>query len=341
MSEQSLPNPIPTAWQMMQIIWGLMPSRVVSVAAQFGIADLLALGPKTVEELATATGTHAASFGRLLRALASLQILVEDEAGHYRNTPLGETLRSDHPQSVRALARLWGRPMFLTPWQHLDNAITTGATAFDSLYGESFFHYLEQHAEDASIFNAAMSGTTAADASTVLAAYDFSRFNRIVDIGGGRGAFLQAILSATPQLKGILYDLPSVVANVQDDWDAEVAKRCEVRSGSFFEIVPEGADAYLLKRVIHDWDDQACLKILRNCRRAIFSHGTLLLVERVLTTPNEPDFGKLLDLHMLVLLGGRERSEAEFADLLREAGFALTRVTSTAGPHSIIESRPI
>jgi L-alanine-DL-glutamate epimerase-like enolase superfamily enzyme len=340
MNEQPSPsNVTPPAWQMMQIIWGLMPSRVVSVAAQFGIADLLAGGPKTVEELATEAGVYAGSLQRLLSALASLQILVEDEAGKYRSTPLGETLRTDHPQSVRALAMLWGRSMFLTPWQHLDRAITTGTPTFDSLYGHSFFHYLEQHPEDASIFNAAMSGTTAADASAVLAAYDFSRFKQVMDVGGGRGAF--AILSATPHLKGFLYDLESVVTGVQEEWDAEVAKRCEVRSGSFFETAPEGADAYLLKRIIHDWDDEAALKILRNCRRAIPSDGTLLLVERVLKPRDELDFGKFLDLHMFVVLGGRERSEAEFTRLLRESSFRVTRVISTTGPHSIVESTPL
>jgi hypothetical protein len=341
MNERLRSDSASSTLQMMQIIWGLMPSRVVSVAAQFGIADLLAGGPKTADELAIATSTHAGSLRRLLRALTSLQILVEDEAGKYRNTTLGETLRSDHPQSVRALALLWDRSIFLTSWQHLDNATRTGAPAFDSLYGQSFFQYLEQHPEDASIFNAAMSGTTAADASAVLAAYDFSRFKRIVDVGGGRGAFLQAILSATPHLQGILYDLPSVVAGVRDEWDPEIAERCEVRSGSFFEAVPEGADGYLLKRIIHDWDDEASLKILRSCRSAISSDGTLLLIERVLKQPNEPDFGKFLDLHMFVLLGGRERSEPEFKALLAKADFDLTRVISTSGPHSILESAPV
>jgi hypothetical protein len=184
-----------------------------------------------------------------------------------------------------------------------------------------------------------MSRSTAADVSAVLQSYDFSRFQQIVDVGGGHGGFLRAILSATPHLLGVLYDLPSVVATVEATV-GDIAGRCEVRSGNFFEAVPEGADGYLLRRIIHDWDDEASLKILRNCRRAISTGGTLLLVERVLKAPNESDWGKFMDLHMFVILGGRERSEPDFRALLRKAGFALTRVLSTAGPHSIIESRP-
>lgn len=323
----------------MHLLWGLIPSRAVSVAAKLGIADLLATGPSTADELAKATGTHAGSLRRLLSALTSLQIFGEDASGVYRNTTLSETLRSDHPYSMRALAMLWGRPLFLQSWQNLDAAIASGVPAFDSLYGQSFFEYLEQHPEDASIFNAAMSRSTAADVSAVLQSYDFSRFQQIVDVGGGHGGFLRAILSATPHLLGVLYDLPSVVATVEATV-GDIAGRCEVRSGNFFEAVPEGADGYLLRRIIHDWDDEASLKILRNCRRAISTGGTLLLVERVLKAPNESDWGKFMDLHMFVILGGRERSEPDFRALLRKAGFALTRVLSTAGPHSIIESRP-
>jgi hypothetical protein len=323
----------------MHLLWGLIPSRAVSVAAKLGIADLLATGPSTADELAKATGTHAGSLRRLLSALTSLQIFGEDASGVYRNTSLSETLRSDHPYSMRALAMLWGRPLFLQSWQNLDAAIASGVPAFDSLYGQSFFEYLEQHPEDASIFNAAMSRSTAADVSAVLQSYDFSRFQQIVDVGGGHGGFLRAILSATPHLLGVLYDLPSVVATVEATV-GDIAGRCEVRSGNFFEAVPEGADGYLLRRIIHDWNDEASLKILRNCRRAISTGGTLLLVERVLKAPNESDWGKFMDLHMFVILGGRERSEPDFRALLRKAGFALTRVLPTAGPHSIIESRP-
>jgi O-methyltransferase domain/Dimerisation domain len=341
MSEQDFSSDVMSpAWHMMHLLWGLMPSRAVSVAAKLGIADLLANGPSTADELAQATGTHAGSLRRLLSALTSLQIFGEDASGVYRNTSLSETLRSDHPYSMRALAMLWGRPLFLQSWQNLETAIASGVPAFDSLYGQSFFEYLEQHPEDASIFNAAMSGSTAADVSAVLQSYDFSRFQQIVDVGGGHGGFLRAILSATPHLRGVLYDLPSVVAGVEA-WGGAVAGRCEVRPGNFFEAVPEGADGYLLRRIIHDWDDEASLKILKNCRRAIASGGTLLIVERVLKPPNESDFGKFLDLHMFVVLGGRERSELDFRALLQQAGFSLTRIIPTAGPHAIIESGPL
>ena len=342
MSErEDSPNKMSPAWQMTHMIWGVMPSQAICVAAKLGIADLLANGRKTANELAESTKTHVGALRRLLRALTSLKIFGEDANGGYSNTTLSETLRSDHPHSVRALAMIWGRSVFLQPWENLDTAVATGLPAFDHLFREPFFEYLLRHSEDASIFNAAMSASTAVDLSAVLVAYDFSRFQRIVDVGGGRGAFLRGILSATPNLRGVLYDLPSVVAGADTLRASDMAERCEVQSGSFFEAVPQGADGYLLKRIIHDWDDEASLKILRNCRRAIHPEGTLLIVERVLKPPNEPDFGKFMDLHMLLLLGGRERSEPEFSALLREARFSLTRVIPTPGPHSIVESKPL
>jgi SAM-dependent methyltransferase len=324
---------------MSQLIWGGMPVQAISVAARLGIADLVAASPRTIQDLAEATSTHPGTLLRVLRALGGMGIFSEDGAGKVGNTPLSETLRSDYPGSVRALAVLWGTPLFLRPWQELGKVVATGQPAFDQVYREPFFEYLQHQAADAAVFNAAMAGASEADLACVLNAYDFSRFERIADVGGGSGALLHGILSANPNVRGLLYDLPGVVADAAALRTGPIAERCEVIGGSFFKAVP-GADAYVLKRIVHDWPDEAALQILTNCRRAIHPGGTLLLVEWVLKPPNAPDFGRFMDLHMLVLLGGRERTESEFRGLLGRAGFDLLRVIPTAGPHSILESKP-
>lgn len=325
---------------MTRFIWGAIPVQAISVAAKLGIADLVAEKPKTAEDLAQATKTNLAALRRLLRTLASLRIFAEDDASRFLNTPLSETLRSDHPDSVRALAILWGAPFFWRPWGNLEEAVTTGRPAFERVYQESFFDYLIHHPADASVFDAAMTAVSSVDVSAVLGAYDFSRFRRVVDVGGGHGALLHGILLANPHLQGVLYDLSVVITGAERLRSGEVAARCEILAGNFFEAIPAGADLYVLKRIIHDWNDDSALKILTNCRRAISADGKLLLVDWVLKPPNESDLGKFTDLNMLVLLGGRERTESDFRELLGEAGFSLTRVIPTAGPHSIVESKP-
>ncbi len=339
--QASRPAHVSPSWRMTQFIWGAMPVQAISIAAKLGISDLVAQGPRSVDDLAKTTKTHTAALQRLLRALASLGIFAEDADGRFLNTPLSETLRSDHAESVRALGIMWGTPFFWRPWGDLCGAVTTGQPSFDSVFQESFFDYLAHHAGDASIFNAAMTAVSSMELSAVLAAYDFSRFGRIADIGGGHGALLHGILVANPGVRGILYDHPAVVAGATALRTGAMAARCEVLDGDFFEAVPAGADAYILKRIIHDWNDEDALKILKHCRRAIGRDGTLLLIECVLKPPNEPDLGKFLDLHMLVLLGGRERTESDFKSLLRKAGFSLTRVIPTGVLHSIIEGTPL
>lgn len=330
-----------SSWQMTRFIWGVIPTQAIAVAAKLGIADLAADEPRSADELARMTNADVSALRRLLRTLTSLAIFAEDSAGRFVNTPLSETLRTDHPESVRALAILWGSPFFWKPWGDLGAAVATGNPAFHRAYQESFFDYLARHVEDASTFNAAMTAVSRVDVSAVLGSYDFSRFKRMVDVGGGHGALLQGILSANPHLQGVLYDLPGVIAGATELGTGEVAARCEVVPGNFFEAIPSGADLHILKRIVHDWNDETALKILSNCRRAIRPKGTLLLVEWVLKPPNEPDLGKFTDLNMLVMLGGRERTESEFRNLLQRAGFALMRVIPTTGPHSIVESKPL
>jgi SAM-dependent methyltransferase len=318
---------------------GFVASRAISVAAKLGIADLVAKAPSTVEELARATKAHAPSLRRLLLMLASIGIFTEDVSGRFLHTPLSETLRTDHPQSIRNWAVYWGEPWIWRPWGDLYHTVLTGSPGFDHMYGTSFFDYLASHPDDAAIFDATMSSGPLTE---VLAAYDFSRFERVVDVGGGEGALLHAILLANPNFSGVLADLPTVVAGATALRTGAIAERCEIVGIDFFKAVPEGADAYVMKAIIHDWNDETAVKILKNCRRAIREGGKLLLMEHVLTPSNEPDpnLGRFMDLAMLVFLTGLERTEVEFAALLRGGGFSLIRVIPTAGYFSIIESQP-
>ena len=317
-------------------------SQAIHVAATLGIADLLEDAPRSAEELAEATGTHAPALYRILRALASVGVFVEEPDGRFGLTPPAEYLRSDVPGSVRAWAMLIGRPSFWTSWGHLLAVARNGEPAFPELYGTSVWEYLAAHPEEGAIFGAAMTGLSAGVVEAVAQSYDFSGAGVLVDVGGGEGALLAAILAANPSMRGVLFDLPHVVAGAKDRLDrAGVADRCEVVGGSFFEAVPEGADAYLLKSVIHDWDDASAIEILSKCRAAMADTGRLLVVERVIRPGNEPDRAKFADLYMLVALGGRERTAEEYERLFAEAGFRLTDVIDTGSSFYVVEGVPI
>jgi SAM-dependent methyltransferase len=340
MTDQISQPPELTSWlRMNQLVLGFMASQAIFVAAKLGIADLISEAPRTVDELAHTTKAHAPSLRRLLLMLASIGIFAEDSSGRFRHTPLSETLRTEDRQSIRNWAVLWGESWLWRPWGDLYHTVLTGEPAFHRIYGSSFFDYLAGHPDDAEIFDAGMSSGALTE---ILAAYDFSRFERMVDVGGGQGALLHKILHLNPKLRGVLADLPAVVAGATAALTGAVAERCEIAGIDFFKSVPEGADAYVMKAIVHDWDDVAAIKILKNCRRAIRNDGKLLLMEHILKPPNEPDpgLGRFIDLDMLVLLTGRERTEAEFETLLRAAGFSSTRVIPTTGYFSIIESEP-
>jgi SAM-dependent methyltransferase len=326
------------AAQMWRLIWpGAMASQAIHVAARLGVVDCLVDGPKTAEELGLATKAHAPSLKRLLRALVNLDVFTEDSLGRFQVTKLGETLRRNHPSFIRPWVIFLGSSFMWKPWGALYETVLTGKTAFAEIYQISFFKYLADHPEDAAVFNEAMSAGSSASVSSFLAAYDFSRFERIVDIGGGQGELLRGILVANPKAHGVLFDYPSVVAGANGLRTGEVANRCEVVGGDFFTSVPEGGDAYLLKTVIHDWDDDEAVKILRNCRRAIKPEGRLLLFETVVSASNRPESG-LMDA-MALVLGGRERTESEFSAILREAGFSIKQVIPGRSG-SIIECQP-
>lgn len=334
-------QPPPSA-QMFQSIFSLMIPQAIHVAAKLGIADLVAKAPATADELARTTRSNASALSRLLKFLTSVGIFSEDSSGRFLQTPLSDVLRSDHPQSVRGTALLFGSGLLWKAFGELSTTIATGEPAFHRVFGTSVFEYLGTHPEEAAIFNAGMTSVSSIELPSVVAAYDFSGFTRIMDVGGGEGALLHGILSANPKLRGILFDQPSVVAGAVSLRKGPIADRCEIVGGDFFQTVPSGADAYLMRVVIHDWNDDDALKILKNCRRAIPAHGKLLLVESVLKTRNQPDPGRFNDIAMLAMApGGRERTEAEFTKLLGDAGFVLTRVLPATALTSIVEARPI
>src|SRR6516162_6212527 len=325
--------------QLDQMITGYWTSQAIYVAAKFGIADHLKHGPKTVGELAGATSTNPDALYRLLRALASVGIFTEGEARRFSLTPLAEPLRSDVAGSKRALALMSGDEPFRA-WAEIDYSIRTGKVAFDKVFGKPIFDYLGDHPDKARNFDAAMVGVHGRESDAVLDAYDFSVFGVVADVGGGNGSQMTEILKKHNGVKGILFDLPHVIERAKERVRAAgLLDRCQLVSGSFFEAVPEGADAYVMRHIIHDWDEEKCLTILRNCHRAMSSASKLLVIESVIPPGNEPFFGKFVDLQMLLIPGGKERTENEYRALLARAGFELTRIVPTATEVSIVEGR--
>lgn len=325
---QSSTNPIEYIWP------GILAAQAIHVASKLRIPDLLASGPKTIAELASKCGAHPPTLERLLRALASLEMFAPTPDGRFRNTPLTEVLRTDHPQSRRDGALFLPAPFLWRPLGELYESVRTGEPTFPVIFGQRFFEYLADHPEDASLFNSVMTQGIAAHA--VLAAYDFSRFERLVDVGGGQGALLRDILTATPSLQGVLFDLPQVVAGASEVLKGDLGARSQIVGGNFFDSVPGGADAYLLKGVLHDWPDDDAVSILRNTRAAIRPDGTLLLIENILDSAARP--AGLIDLLMLVI-GGRERTEADFRSLLDSTRFSLIRIIPTEASW-LIECHP-
>jgi hypothetical protein len=334
-SDEAKPD-APQAAEMIQIIWGFMATQSLHVAAKLRIADILSSGPKTAHEVAEACSAQEYPLRRLMRYLTAIGTLTEDERGRFSCTTLGDLLRSDHPQSVRDLAVMYGERFWWRSWGDLYETVKTGQPAFDRVHGEPFFAYLAHTPVDAAFFNAGMTSGTNVDVENIVAAYDFSGMRRIVDVAGGHGALLRGILERCPDCTGVLCDLPSVIAGAGDLRQSAVAVRCELIPADIFQSVPPGGDAYILKRILHDWNDDEAVRILNSCRRAVVRGGRVLVMELVVKASNQPDAAKWMDLNMLVMLTGRERTEAEYGDLYARAGFQLTRVIP-AGRLSIVE----
>jgi hypothetical protein len=331
-----LPPPV----ALLQMMTGYWLSQALYVVAKLGIADLLATGAMSVEALAKQTKTDASSLRRVLRALASSGVFTQSSPGSYALTPLATLLRSGTPDSMRALAIMYNEEQYRS-WSGLLYSVQTGKPAFDDQFGMPIFEYLAKNPDADRIFNEAMTGWTNRLVEAVLDTYDFRPFHTVVDVGGSYGTLLTGILHTNPTLTGILFDQPHVVAAAADSLAAAgVADRCQSVGGDFFVDIPTGGDAYVLASILHDWDDEQCLSILAQCRRALPEHGKLLVIELVLPPGEEADLGKWLDLHMLVLAGGAERTAAAYEDLLRQAGFAVTRLLPTKAGPSIIEALP-
>jgi ubiquinone/menaquinone biosynthesis C-methylase UbiE len=333
-------DPGPSA-NLNQLICGYWNSQCVYVAAKLGVADLLANGPLPIKELAEKTGTHQQSLFRLLRALASLGVFAEEPGQRFKLTPAAELLRSDVPGSQRPMAIMMGEDHYQA-WGELLYSVRTGKIAFEKIFGLPVFDHLSEHPEQAAIFDKAMVGVHGRETAAMVDAYDFSEFATVADIGGGNGSTLCGILGRHPSIRGTLFDLPGVIERATKSIQAAgFSNRVELVAGSFFEAVPKGVDAYVLRHIIHDWEEDKAIKILQNVRRAITPQGRLLIVESVIPPGNEPFFGKLLDLTMLVIPGGQERTADEYRDLLGKAGFRLARIVPTSTEVSLIEGIPV
>lgn len=332
---------LPPAAQLIQMGAGAWIAPILYAAAKLGLADRLADGARSAAELAGPTKTHAPTLHRLLRALASLGILTEHAERRFALTPLGEALRSGAPGSARSTLLAFHSPALWRSWEEIIYSLETGKTGFEKVHGMPMFDYLAEHPEEASAFSEAMVGFHGAEPPAIAKAYDFSQLATVVDVGGATGNMLAAILAQHPGPRGVLYDRPHVVRDAPALLATRgVAERVRIEPGNFFDGVPAGGDVYLLSHIIHDWNEEQCLTILGHCRRAMKPEARLLIIETVLPPGDMPHPGKMLDMVMLVLPGGQERTAAEYDELLGKAGFRMTRVVPTDSMVSIVEALP-
>lgn len=337
--QQLVPAPV----AMTELLMGHMVSQSIAVAAELRVADALANGPLRCDELAHRVGANPVALARLLRALISRGVFRELRDGRYALTPLADTLRSDAALSVAGWARYYGSRQYREFWSSMADAVRTGQSVVPAMTGTDAFTYLAENPDLAALFNDGMTAVSEVTAASVVAAYDFGRFPVIVDVGGGHGRLLAAILAANPSSRGVLYDLPNVVTGAPQVLDrAGVSSRVRVEGGSFFDSVPVGGDAYILQLVIHDWGDEAAQTILRNvATAAAHSRATLLLAEMIIPHHHREFTGNWADLDMLLLSEGHERTAAQHRELLWRSGFHLTRIVQTVSPICVIEASPI
>lgn len=325
---------------LLGLVSGYQLSQALHVAARLDIGDRLADGPRSSDELAAETDTNPDALYRLLRALAASGVLHQLDGRRFELTDLGEGLRSDVPGSVHGWALMIGRPMHWNTWSSLVESICTGENTFRLVHDTDVWSYRSQRPEERAIYDGAMTSMSGIVNAAVIDAYDFGRFREIVDVAGGRGGLLAGILARHESVRGVLFDQPDVIADAGALLD-RFGGRCRAVGGSFFDRVPDGADAYLLKAILHDWEDEACGAILRVIREAMPEHGVLLVLERDLGAPNANASAKLSDLNMLVNPGGRERSEQEYAALFRAAGLRYLGATPSAAGRSIFEAAAV
>ena len=332
-------QPRPPEAFIIELAFGALMSQALHVAAKLGVADLLAAGPRPVSELAAAAGADERALYRVLRSLASVGVFRESDPRVFELTARADVLRADAPNSMRNGIIFMGEEWHWRVWGEMLHSARTGRPAWGHVHGAEVFDYFGANAEQAEIFNRAMTDMSVATAPAVVEAYDFSGVRRAADIAGGHGYLLAQVLKANPGARGILFDVPPVIAGAGALLEREgVAGRVETVAGDFFAGVPAGADCYLLKHIIHDWDDESCVRILRNIGAAMAEGGRVLIVETVVPEGNDPHYSKLLDLEMLTSPGGAERTAAEYGELLEASGLRLTRVVPTRSPFSIVEA---
>jgi hypothetical protein len=328
--------------QLFQICLGFIPAICLNVVAKLAVADFLANGPQSVADLARATNCNEDALGRIMRAVSAFGVFKELDAKRFEQTPASDLLRSDHPKSLRPFVSFFPDPLHFRFYSNLMHSARTGETTGNITVGMELFDYLKGHPEDSEIFNAAMVNMTQMFVPAVIDAYDFSETQTLVDVGGGHGSVLASVLQKFPKMQGILFDIDHVVAGAHSYLKSTgVADRCRTIAGDMFLSVPEGGDTYIMKNIIHDWDDERSITILRNVRAALGKRdrGKVLLLE-MLIGPGCNPLGYLADIEMMVLPGGRERSEQEYRELFAQAGFRLTRVVPTQSLQSVIEAVP-
>jgi len=341
MIQSSTSQPQSQKPSLMSLLSGSWTTQAVYVAAKLGLSDLLHNKPQTAAELAAATGTQAEPLYRLLRGLASLGVYEEQADGKFTLTPSADGLRRDVPNSQWAMAVMIGEEHYAA-WGELLHCVQTGGSGFEKVYGEPIFDWLGKHPEQAAVFDQAMVSVHGRETAGMIDAYDFSSIGTLADIGGGNGSLLCEVLARHKNLKGMLCDLPGVLERAKPRiLSLGMTDRIQPIPTNFFESVPSGGDAYLMRHIIHDWTDEQSLTILRNVRKAIGPKGRLLLVESVILPGNDPSFAKFLDLNMMVVPGGKERTEQQYRALYEAAGFRLERIVPTKTDVSVIEGVPV
>jgi hypothetical protein len=332
---------VPPHARLVELSMSVLLAKALYAVTEREIPDRLAAGPRSSAELAEAAGVQPGALHQVLRALSGIGVFTEDADGRFALTPVGATLQEGHPSAAREFVLMFGGPAV---WQALgvfSEVLATGHTGMELAHGMPFFDYLQKHPDEGAAFNRMMLAVHGTEPAAVAEAYDFSGVRRLVDVGGGIGTMLVNVLGRHRHLAGVLFDMPSVVDQGRAVIaDAGLTDRCDFVTGDFFDSVPSGGDAYLLSHIIHDWGEDDCLRILGNCRQAMGPDGRLLLVEMVLPPGDEPHPGKMLDLAMLCLVGGQERTAAEYGELLGRAGFRLERVVPTNSPVSVVEAVP-
>jgi hypothetical protein len=334
------PDAPPPHIQMLQLLNGVHVAGAIGCLARLGVADLVESGPKSAEELAAQIGAQPGPLYRLMRATACVGVLAEGLDGKFSQTPLSAVLRRNATPSLGALANLGTREWHALGWSRLEYSVRTGKTALDEVYGKPMFEHFKENPAEAEIFNDAMTNISTLDSPAVAEAYSFEGIGSVVDVAGGHGLLLATVLGRNPQLKGTLLDAPHVVAGAKEGPLKPYLSRCTLVGGDMFAAVPAGADAYMMKHIIHDWPDETCIKLLKLCRKAVNPGGRLLVVDGVVKPGNEFSPDKFLDLQMLLFPGGMERTEKQFRELFAASGWRLNRIVPTPAGEAVVEGLP-